>query len=90
MSVTAGAAGGAQPALGVEQEHAGGDDALAGRQSGADLHAIGQLHAERDRAGLEPVARRDEHVLLASGVDDRIARHGERGRPRQFKDRVAV
>ncbi len=84
------AAGGAQPALGVEQEHARGHDALAHRQPGEDLDAISQLHAERHRSWLEPIAGRDEHVLRASGVDDRVARHGERRGPRQLEDRVAV
>ena len=76
VAVPAGAAGGAQPALRVEQEHARGDDPLAFREPGADLDAIGQLHAERDGARLEPIARRDEHVLLH--VRCRRRRHAAR------------
>ena len=50
------AAGGAQPALGVEQEHARGDDPLAFCETRANLDAIGELHAERDRSRLEAIA----------------------------------
>ena len=59
-------------------------------ETGADLDAIGQLHAERHRARLESIARRDEHVLLHAGVDDGVARHGDHRLPGRFEGRRAV
>ena len=88
--VPAGAAGRAQPALRIEQEHARGDDPLAFLETAPDLDAIRQLHAERHRARLESIARGDEHVLLHAGVDDGVTRHGDHRLPGRFKRRRAV
>ena len=41
-----GAAGGAQSALGVEQEHARGDNPFALGEAGAHFDAVGKLRAE--------------------------------------------
>src|SRR5687767_8796507 len=82
VAVAAGLARRAQSAFRIEQEHAGGDDLLALLQTRPDLDAIGQLHAERDWPRLEPVAGRDEDVLLLSGVDDGVTRDGEHVLPR--------
>jgi len=83
-------AGGPESALGVEQEHPGGDDPLTGGEPGADLDAIGELHPERDGPRLEAVPARDEDVLLASRVDDGITRNRDGLRSGQFEDGVAV
>ena len=77
MAVASAPARRAQPAFRIKEEHAGGDDLLTLPQAGSDLHAVGQLHTERDRPRLEPVARRDEDVLLLPGVNDGITRHRE-------------
>ena len=90
MAVPAGAAGRAQPALRIEQEHARGDDPLAFRETAPDLDAIRQLHAERHGARLESVARGDEDVLLHAGVDHGVTRHGDHLLPGRFKRRRAV
>ena len=72
MAVSAGAAGCAQPALRIEQEHARGNNPLAVRETAPDLDAIRQLHAEHHRAWLESVAGCDEDVLLHAGVDTSV------------------
>ncbi|HEU4687376.1 MAG TPA: hypothetical protein VFS23_03390, partial [Vicinamibacterales bacterium] len=72
MTVTAGAAGCAQAALRVEQEHASRDDLLASLQALTNLHTISELHAHRHRPRLKPIASCYEDMLLHAGVDDGI------------------
>ena len=90
MVVPAGAAGRAQPALRIEQEHARRDDPFACLETAPDLDAIRQLHAERHRAGFEAIARGDEHVLLDAGVDDGVTRHGDHRLSGRFKGRRTI
>jgi hypothetical protein len=62
----------AEPALRVEQEYPGGDNPFTFLQARPDLDAIGELHAERDRPRLEPIAGGDEDMLLHSRIDDGV------------------
>ena len=76
---------GTQPALRVQQKHAGGHNTVAGLQARTHLHAIGKLHTQRHGPGLEAIPDGDKHVLLPAGVDDGIARNGHRGKPDGFE-----
>jgi hypothetical protein len=90
VRVSAHPAGGPQSALGVEQEHPGGDHALTGGKTSANLDAIGKLYSKRDGPRLEAVPGRDEDVLLAACVDYGITGNRDGLRPGQFEDGVAV
>ena len=74
--MSAGAAGGSQATLRIEQEYASGHDLFTFPQPFTNLDAIGQLSADRHGPGLEHLADRHEHVLLQARVDDGVARHG--------------
>src|SRR5262245_47162845 len=75
--VSTGAAGGAQAAFRIEQEHARSDDLLAFFQTIANLDPIRELRADPDDPWLEAIIDRHEHVLLHPRVDDGIARYGD-------------
>jgi hypothetical protein len=77
--VTSRTPGRAQSTLGIQQEDTRGDNAVPFGQTRAHFHAIGELHAERDGARLEPIPDDDKDVLLSSGVDDGVPRHSHRG-----------
>src|SRR5215207_11657012 len=76
MAVRSGTAGRAEPALRIQQEHAGGDDPLTFLEARSDLDPIRQLHAKRHGTRLETIACRHENVLLPPGIHDRIAWNG--------------
>ena len=70
---------GLHPALGVEQEVAGDDDALAGHEALDDLDPVVGAPAGLDAPRLEvPGAAVDEHHLAQPRVDDRVRRHRDR------------
>ena len=50
------ATGRAQPAFRIEQENARRHDSLAGSETRAYFHPVGELRSERDRARLEAIA----------------------------------
>jgi hypothetical protein len=83
--VAAGAAGGAEAAFRIEEEHPCRDDPLAFFETASDFDAVGQLHAERHRARLEPIAGGDKDVLLQAGINDGITRNGDDLRPGRFE-----
>ena len=80
VAVPASTTGRAQPALRIEQEHARGHDPLACLETASDFNPIRQLQAECHDSRLETITGRDEHVLLESGVDDRVSRNGDHWR----------
>ena len=77
MAVATRAAGRSETTLGVQQEHACGDDLLALFQATANLHTVGELHANRHGPRLEPITDGHEDVLLQAGIDDRVTWHSQ-------------
>ena len=84
-AMSAPATGRAQSAFRIQQEDAGGDDALSFSQPSAGLDAIRELHAKRDRSRLEPVTKRDKHVLLFAGINHGVTRHCDHCRSSGFE-----
>jgi hypothetical protein len=90
MAVSARSTRRSQTALGVEEEHACGDDLFPFSQADADLHAIGQLRTEDDGARLELTAGRYEDVLLKPRIDNCIAWHREDVLSSRLENRRAI
>src|ERR1051325_4476941 len=67
---------GAQPALRVDEEVAGGDHSLALGDAVEELHALAVARADLHGARLEVAALLgDEDVARVAGVDQRLRRH---------------
>src|SRR5512138_2218548 len=83
--------GGAEAALGVDQEGGGGDDPLAGAHALEDRDLLlvrpAGPHAPRLEA---PAVLRDEHVLHLARVDERSARDHHRLRRAQLEGDLPV
>src|SRR5262245_43072828 len=90
MSVASHAASGPEAALRIEQEHAGGHNAVHVNQAGPHLDAISELNPKRHGAWVQAIAHGDEDVLLPTGIDDGIAWDGDGWRASDREGRGSV